>query len=106
MTTLAKLDKKRNFAKWARQPEAHDPCLLSFRCTPSEETEEISDNQLCWKGVIAFWDAMVDPSSGTRYVVCSQPLHPRSTGAYFERVGRHMAVVMRNTREAKDGRFE
>lgn len=95
MTAIAKIEKRRNFGRWQRRTEAHDDCLMSFRCIGSVKGETVTDNQLRLKGFLNFWDSVVDPLAGTKYVICTQPVRPKSTGAYFHRVGRHMAWVMR-----------
>lgn len=105
MTALAKID-RRNFGRWQRCPDAHDPCLTSFRCTPVPSEATITDLQLRWKGVLSFFDSVTDPLSGTEYQICSHPKRPTSTGAYFYRVGRHMALVMAQSNEGIDGRRE
>lgn len=95
MTAITKIENRRNFGRWQRHTEAHDPCLLSFRCLGGAKGKTVTDNQLRLKGFLNFWDSVVDPLAGTEYVICTQPIRPRSTGAYFHRVGRHMAWVMR-----------
>ena len=105
MTALTKVD-RRNFGSWQRCPDAHDPCLTSFRCSPVAVDSAITDTHLRWKGVLSFLDSVIDPLSGTEYQICSHPRRPTSTGAYFYRVGRHMALVMAESNEGVDGRRE
>lgn len=96
MTAIAKFDKKRDFPRWQRRAEAHDPCLLSFSCSELDPSRAISDRQLRWKGFLTYWDSVADPLAGTQYVICTQPRKPVSPGGYFSRVGKHMAWVMRD----------
>lgn len=94
MTAIAKSNKSKDPNRWERRAEAHDPCLLSFRCLPTPREAPITDNQLRWKGFLTFWDAVADPMAGTSYSICTQSRGPRNAGAYFHRVGQHMAWAM------------
>lgn len=99
MTAIAKFDKAKELGRWQRRSEAHDPCLLSFRCRHRSTDIPVTDAQLRWKGFLTFWDSVADPMAGTGYVICTQPQRPRNAGAYFERVGQHLAWVMTSSQD-------
>ncbi len=99
MNALTTADKRRatEVARKLRNAAAHDRCLYTFTCSKQAAEGgkgEVSDNRLRWKGVLSFFDSFVDPSAGTRYMICSGPASEPTSVDYFERVGRHMMVVM------------
>jgi hypothetical protein len=95
MNALVNFEDRRNAKRKLRRAAAHDRCLYTFNCSQNvDDDAEVSDNRLRLKGFLNFIDSFVDPMAGTGYLICSGPTLPESPAAYFEQVGKHMAIIM------------